>query len=128
MRKVVLLMLVALSLSSCASVTNFPVAECQKRPDGYALVMHGIRGNMTHSIVRFMLKPTYEAKLELLVPRISGQVHGSEIVLLGDPTERFSGAIEFSNGSVALSLVHGTGEYKVPFDWNDRYQLTQCVK
>jgi hypothetical protein len=128
MRKVALLMLVALALSSCASVANFPAAECEKRPDGYALVMHGIRDNMTHSIVRFMLQPTYEAKLELLVPKISGQVDGSEVVHVVDPTERFSGAIEFTKGAVVLSLLHGTVNSQIPLDWNGRYQLTRCVK
>jgi len=128
MRKIARLLHVVLALAGCASVSNAPVAECHKRADGYVLTMHGVRNNMTHSIVMFLLKPTYEAKLELLVPKISGSVQGSEAVRLDDPTERFSGSIDFSSGTVALSLLFGTVRPQIPLDWNGRYQLTQCIK
>ena len=127
MRKPALCALVALALSGCASVGNFPVATCKSRPNGYALVMHGIRDNGTHSLIMFMLKPKYEANFELLVPRISGQVQGKEVVSASDKAKLFSGEIIFSDGAVVVSLLNGTLNPH-PSDWNGRYQLAQCAQ
>jgi hypothetical protein len=128
MRRTALSTLPLLLMSACASVSNYPLAACKVHANGYVLTMHGIRDNMTHSIVMFLLKPTYEAKLELLVPRISDSVQGSNVVRLDGQSEHFSGFINFSESSVEVSLLHGTVDPQIPFDWNGHYQLAQCIK
>ncbi len=127
LRKLGVFTFAAALLSGCASVGNFPVAECQERPDGYALVLRGIRNNGTHSLIAFMLKPTYETNVELLVPRISGLVSGGEVVDAAYPAERFSGSAEFSDGVVTLSLSHGSSP-QVPLNWNGHYRFGRCTK
>ncbi len=127
MRKIALTVLLVSSLASCATPErNFPVAQCQKRPEGYALIMHGMRDNMTHSFLAFVVKPSYQAQLELLVPRVTGKVDGREAVHLARESQKFSGDIEFSTGTAVVALT--TGANAAPWAWNGRYRLGQCTE
>jgi len=114
----------SLFLTGCASSVNHDIAKYQRVDTGNRITMTGERENMAHDPISFIFRGTLPSKLVLVVPRIDGEIIGSEI-----PTKKgyykYAGVIKFQKNVMLLSLSYDNTDkdVKKPISWNGKYKL-----
>jgi hypothetical protein len=114
-----------LVLAGCASNSNNPIATYRTVDEQYEITMTGQRENMAHDPISYLFRGTSPSALTILVPRMTGEVLGSEI-----PVKKgyysYLGNILFDGQSMFVDLYYDNTDKKTkePIFWNGKY-ITQ---
>jgi len=124
MKKILLILFFV--LSGCSLNKNNSIATYHKVSGGYEVVMTGKRENMAHDPISFVFRGSSPSQLVIQVPRITGEVNGSEI-----PVQKgyykYLGKIHFSVDSMIVNLSYDDYDRKkvYPVSWNGKYTLKE---
>ena len=109
---------------ACSRPGNYERAYFTKSGRSYLVEMKGTRRLMAHDPISAIRGKTYEDTLTLELPRIEGEIEGSEIPV---PSDRlpYAGRVVITKGKMKVDLYYDdhNGNTKRPLLWNDEYSL-----
>lgn len=118
-----------LFIAGCATNSNDSVATYRAVGNGYEVTVSGRRENMAHGPLTYLFRGTSPSSRTFLVPRISGDVLGTDI-----PVEegyyRLVGTIHFSGRIMNINLEFDDTDRnrRRPIPENGQYTLREVGK
>jgi len=121
MRRLVIAAGLLLVISACSRTGNHERAYFSKQGTRYLVEMTATRRLMAHDPVSALLGRTYEESLTVELPRIDGEIDGSEI----EPPPkrlRYTGRVVIKHGKMKIDLRYDDStQHELP--WNGDYTL-----
>ena len=108
-------------LAACSRTGNHERAYFSKQGTRYLVEMTATRRLMAHDPVSALLGRTYEDTLTIDLPRIDGEIDGSEIEPPPDRL-RYTGRVIIKNGKMKVELRYDDAA-RVALPWNGDYTL-----
>ena len=110
--------------SACSMTGNQERAYFSKQGSSYLVEMKGTRRLMAHDPISFIRGRTSEETLILELPRIEGEIEGSEIPVPPGKLP-YGGRVVIAKDKMKVDLFYDdrTDNTRMPLDWNDEYTL-----
>lgn len=128
MKRILLLatFMMLILMTACSRVGNYEHAYFKQHGTTYLVELKGKRRLMAHDPISALRGHTYEETLTMQLPRIQGEVQGSEIPVPPDKL-RYTGRIVLTNGKMKVELFYGNPDSstRVALPWNGDYTLVQ---
>lgn len=111
-------------VAACSSTGNHERAYFTKHGTTYLVEMKGTRRLMAHDPISAIRGKTYEETLTLELPRIEGEIEGSEIPVAPDKLP-YGGRVVITKDKMRVDLYYDdlSDNTKVPLLWNGEYTL-----
>ena len=124
MKRLLILVGLALTLTACEWTGNYEDAYFVKSGDRYQVEMKGRRRLMAHDPISGLRGRTYEETLIMDLPRIEGEIAGSEIPVPPDKL-KYKGRVVITKAKMKLDLYYDNPGESVsrPLPWNGEYTL-----
>ena len=90
----------------------------------YRVEMKGQRFPLVHDPVSLLAGRTHEETFTMELPRIEGDIVGTEIGPNPD-SRRYAGHVVITNGRMKVDLHYVDEGARRPLSWNDEYRLVQ---
>jgi hypothetical protein len=115
-----------LALAGCDRSENYHQARYVESGTHYEVTLRGKRMLMVHDPISALQGKTYEDKLVLDLPRLSGLVAGDEIPV-GPGNYKYLGQVEFKDGRMVVDLYYNNTDdgTKDALSWNGQYTLVR---
>ena len=117
----VLLVMMAVLLTACSRTRNYENAYVSRQGSSYLVEMKGTRRLMAHDPISALLGRTYEETLTMKLPRIEGEIDGSEIPVPPDKLP-YTGRVVITNLKMKVDLRYD-GSDRAELPWNGNYTL-----
>jgi hypothetical protein len=90
----------------------------------YRVEMKGQRFPLVHDPVSLLLGRTYEETFTMELPRIEGDIEGTEIGP-SRGSRPYAGRVVITKSKMKVDLYYIDGGTRRPLSWNDEYRLVQ---
>jgi hypothetical protein len=110
-----------ITVLACSRPGNYERAYFTKSGRSYLVELKGTRRLMAHDPISGIRGKTYEETLTLQLPRIEGEIEGSEIEVAPGKLS-YHGNVVITKDKMTVNLYYNDDE-KRPLDWNGHYTL-----
>jgi len=112
-----------ITVSACSRTGNQERAHFSKHGLSYLVELKGTRLLMAHDPISFIRGRTYEETLIMELPRIEGEIEGSELPVPPDKLP-YGGRVVIAKDKMKVDLFYDDpSDTKVPLPWNGEYTL-----
>ena len=116
-----------ITVSACSRTGNQERAHFSKQGSSYLVELKGTRLLMAHDPISFIRGRTYEETLIMELPRIEGEIAGSEIPVPPDKLP-YGGRVVIAKDKMKIDLYYDDpSDTKVPLPWNGEYTLVPPI-
>lgn len=126
MYKIFAALIMPLLIIGCSTVYNYENARVYSRNSFYVLELKGKRRLMAHDLISAIKAETYEATLEIMLPRNSGRINGSDIVVKRGHY-KYSGYVDIQAKTIVVDLKYiNTDKNELQESgWSGSYKFTK---
>jgi hypothetical protein len=114
-------LLLAALLTACSRTRNYEHAYFSRQGSSYLVELKGTRRLMAHDPISALLGRTYEETLTMKLPRIEGEIDGTEIPVPPDKLS-YTGRVVITSGKMKVDLRYD-GSDRAALLWNGNYTL-----